>query len=105
MTNLGNGSIRYAPAPNVKGGAPAAAGTARHTPTPVMAAVSEAGADTKVIWPKALSESEKATVARSLLPQAFEASPVARQEAGTGAARATRLPARIVEFIKCPDDP
>lgn len=70
---------------------PAAAGTARHTPTPVMAAVSEAGADTKVIWPKALSESETATVARSLLPEAFEASPVARREAGTGPARATPL--------------
>jgi soluble lytic murein transglycosylase-like protein len=56
-----------------------------------MAAVSESDADTKVIWPKVLGESEKATVARSLLPQAFEASPGARRGADSGPARATPL--------------
>jgi Transglycosylase SLT domain len=70
---------------------PAASGTVHRTPTTVAMSSPDVDTDMKVIWPKALSETEKATVARRLLPQAFEAPAVSRPETVTRTSRATPL--------------
>lgn len=70
---------------------PAASGTVHRTPTSVVMSGPDTETDTKVIWPKALSETEKAIVARRLLPQAFEASAAQRPEAVTRSSRTTPL--------------
>jgi hypothetical protein len=70
---------------------PTAAGSTHHTSAPVMTAAAEPDTGTKIIWPKALSESEKGSVARRLLPQAFEPTPVTELGAGTRSSRATPL--------------
>ena len=87
----GDGTSWIDPGLHTKTIYPAASGTVHRTPTSVVMPGPDTETDTKVIWPKALSETEKASVARRLLPQAFEASSVPRPMAGTRSSRATPL--------------
>ena len=89
----GGGTSWIDPGMHTKTIYPAASGTVHRTLTSVVmfGPDTDTDTDTKVIWPKALSETEKATVARRLLPQAFEASSVPRPVAGTRSSKATPL--------------
>ncbi|MFZ2825207.1 lytic transglycosylase domain-containing protein [Hydrogenophaga sp.] len=87
----GDGSSWIDPGTHTKTIYPAAYVSVHRTPTTVVMSSAEVDTDTKVIWPKALNETEKATVARRLLPQAFEASASQRLEAVTRSSRATPL--------------
>ena len=87
----GDGTSWIDPGMHTKTIYPAASGTIHRAPHSVANSSPVPDTDTKVIWPKALSETEKATVARRLLPQAFEASAVQRPEAVTRSSRATPL--------------
>lgn len=70
---------------------PASATKVRRTPEGIVEPAVAAQSDTKTIWPKALSDSQRETVARRLLPQAFEPVPANVANVGKAATRATPL--------------
>ncbi len=72
---------------------PTSAATARHPSAPSVTTHSVVQGETKTIWPKALSDSEREKVARRLLPLAFVPMSVPPEVAsvGTAAGRATPL--------------
>ena len=79
---------------------PTEAGTQRRSAAPAAQVRFTAEPDTKTIWPKALNEGERASLARRLLPQAFEAAPPPTAVANLGAVATRATPLMLKTLVQ-----